>query len=66
VVQNSSLRAQLHSGSRKPADEADAKKLRKCLLRQVDSVSSVNTAEDDDDAVAEVSSVNVIDCCVCC
>jgi len=36
-------------------DEADAKKLRRCLLRNVDSASTSSAAEEEDDTVDEVS-----------
>jgi len=55
MLQNSAIKIQLLSGAELPGDQADAKKLRKRLLRNTDSSVSTNTAEDDDDADTEVS-----------
>jgi len=58
VLQNSAVRAQLVSGGQLPGDQADAKKLRKCLLRNAESSASTNAADEEDDTVAEVNNNN--------
>ena len=60
MLQTSALRAQVHSNGQMTGDQADAKEVRKCLLRK--STCEMSAVDEEQDTVAGVS---VSTCTLC-